>query len=456
MATSAITSPRATAALSRLTPEQELTFELWRNEALSVMPYAAPLLYRFSVFNAPGLNTMACDAGLRLYIDMDYCLARGDRWCAEGLLHECMHIYGRHFERAKSYGVGDDSQQQRDWNIATDAANNDDLIEVGCSTLATGEDPTPSMLNQANHLTPEHYYDVIRAKRKGQPQQPPSGQPQPGSGEASGSGLPAHIDAFSGCGSVSGGQNAPCELPQDGGQFGTSASAISNDEIANAIEDMAQQATTYSSNSRGTVPAGVLSEASIILAPPVVDWRSKIIPRLSRACAVAGTGRSTYTKVNRRLRNVSVGGRRVIYPGKVRPQRSLVTIRDTSGSMSDDYDLPRASGEIINIAKRVGVRGKNLQVIDVDAHAYDPVPFTSQTSIRGVRGRGGTDLCRGFEKIAELGLNPDAVIVLSDTGTPWPQETLPYPVFVVGIGQYAPDTKPDNMPDSFFYIKAQL
>lgn len=281
MAPTTSANPRATAALSRLTPEQSLAFELWRNEALTLMPYAAPLLYRFSVFNAPGLGTMACDEGLRLYLDMDYCIKRGDAWSSQGLLHECMHVYGRHFERARRHGVPSEAQALRDWNIASDCSNNDDLIQIGCKTLATGEDPTPSMLSQPDHLTPEHYYDVIRRKRAQQPPQPQGGHPQNGQGQPSpGDGsdpVTAAIDAFSGCGSISGGQMAPCELPRDGGEFGESASAIDGDELTEAIENMASSALEHeSSRGRGTVPSGVLSEAKIILAPPVVDWRSKI------------------------------------------------------------------------------------------------------------------------------------------------------------------------------------
>lgn len=416
------TNVRAAASVLLLDDRQSVLFHQWRNKALEIMPYAAPLLFRFRALNAPGLGTMACDKGMRLYLDMGYIEGRGLSWAADGLLHECMHIYGMHFDRASVLGL-DTAAQLRLWNIAGDMANNDDLVPIGCSTLGTGEDPMPKMIGMDDHLNAETYYAVLRKKSQGQAAKKPAS----GTGD-SGDGIPK----FSGCGSVSGGEAAPCELGADGGQVGQKGAALSADEITEAITQMANQATEHS-KSRGNVPTGIIEMAATITAPPAANWKRTLLSGVSRVVRRAGSGSSDWSRINRRKHHIRVGGRRVIYPSTVTRKPFIVVIRDTSGSMGDT-ELSRASAEVVNISARAGVRGKHLLVIDVDARAYEPIPFRDAKQLRTVRGRGGTDMRMGLDKVAEMKEAPSAVIVLSDLDTPWPAHRTPWPLFIVGVG----------------------
>ncbi|KQP62820.1 DUF2201 family putative metallopeptidase [Nocardioides sp. Leaf285] len=145
-----------------LTPEQDLAFQAWRADALSVMPYFARPLFSMRVLNAPGLGTFAVDGGYRLYIDFDAVMPLGAGYCSEALLHECSHLFAGHAAFAEDLGLRS-AEQRKVWNVAGDCAINDDLQDAGCTHVPNPQvHMLPETIGAERNQTPHHYYGVLR------------------------------------------------------------------------------------------------------------------------------------------------------------------------------------------------------------------------------------------------------------------------------------------------------
>lgn len=120
----------------------------------------------------PGLGTVAVDAGYRCYYDPKVVIGWSEDELGNATLealigslaHEVEHPVRRHFERASALGV-QPGEQSKDWNAASDAEINDDLIRDGY-VLPKGYGIFPSTLEQPNGKIAEHYYKAIRKQRK--------------------------------------------------------------------------------------------------------------------------------------------------------------------------------------------------------------------------------------------------------------------------------------------------
>lgn len=437
------------------TEPQMANLMAWRAVALDRMPYFSAMLFSLRVLDGPGLQTFACDAQHRLYIDFDYIEQAG--WsptlCAEALLHECGHLFGQHAERATDSLVRD--EERRDWNCAGDAEINDDLRDAGCTEL-TKMCVLPASLGQEDYQTAETYMEALRAKRKaqqqkrqaqGQPQQQPGGtgsgnsqgqgeqsQSQQGSGSGQGGdGDGGGDQPFAGCGSAAGGQAAPGELGEgdlDGAAEGASGIERERTRIATA-----SNIREYAAKGRGNVPGGLVEIATQVLAPPKVPWRKTLAASVRRGVAkMRGNVDSTYTKRNRRRPTVAFGNDRIVRPGRFAPKPSIAFVRDTSGSMSSD-DIAMLTNEIEGIAKGVGIRGRELRVYDVDAAVHGSVAYKGAKSVEEVHGRGGTDMCVGIEAASQQKPLPSAIVVGTDGWTPWPTERLAVPLIICIVPQ---------------------
>ncbi len=116
-----------------ITTEQQAELVVWRAEALELMPYMSSILLNLRPVNAPGLGTFACDQHYRLYTDFDAVSKMSPQFYAQALLHECAHL-AHDVERAEEHGVP--REDRMTLNVAADCANNDDLIDAGCTALA--------------------------------------------------------------------------------------------------------------------------------------------------------------------------------------------------------------------------------------------------------------------------------------------------------------------------------
>lgn len=391
-----------------LTASEREAFTAARVRALGWQPYLASALFGLAPLAAPGLDTMGVDAQWRVYIDP----AVFDRWGAEAsgavLLHEVNHLVRDHAARATAHGVGSKAEHDA-WNLAGDAESNDDLVAAevplpeGCIT--------PGVLGQPDGLTAELYYDSLD-----RPQ-----EPQDGSDRGD--------EAEDGCGSGAGGQAGSWELSA-GDPLAPGMTAAEGELVRRKVAaDVAEAAR--SAKGRGTIPAGLVRWADDVLRPPVVPWRRVLAVAIRRALADRA-GRVDYSYARPSRRQIP----RVVLPAMRQPVPTVGVVVDTSGSMSAD-DLAAAMSEVKGICARVGVRGERLRVLAVDATAAAPQPVRRVEAIR-LTGGGGTDMRVGIAAAEALRPGVDAVVVLTDGGTPWPDAAGRARLVVGLIG--SPDT----------------
>jgi predicted metal-dependent peptidase len=440
-----------------ITAEQQSNLVAWRAEALELMPYMASVLLNLRPLNAPGLRTFACDARYRLYIDFDEVTPLGARFCAEALLHECCHLFAHDSERAEEHGVK--PHERMTFNISADCANNDDLIDAGCASLAEHA-MTPSKIGAPDYQTAEFYFDFLKQTQDDDESgdDPQGGQPSSGDGEGESSGegngqqsgdgqgqsssqsAPGdnQNEGWTGCGSAAGGEKAPCELDEDDDANGA-APAANDVEIKITDIATATEIKEYASKHPGTTPRGLVERADQILKPSELGWRQILSSAVRRAAASrAGDFDTTYSRRARRQSHREFGGGTLIQPGIESPVPRLVIVRDTSGSMSPD-DLNTVTSEVDAIAKQLGVRGENLIVLDVDAEVAATRKYRKASDLAEIAGRGGTDMCVGIEAAAVLRPAPSAIVVITDGWTPWPDVKTRVPVVVCIVGPGAND-----------------
>lgn len=396
-----------------LTHDEDLWLQNVRVDALGKMPYMAPILYAFRPVSAPGLGTWAVDKGLRLYIDFEHERPFGLEHAAQSMLHEAMHIVSADYAVPDELGV----KPSMATNIVTDAANNDDLFDAGCTIFKDDNEwgyITPKTLGAPRHKTPHEYWKYI-----------PEGAKQGASGDASGD--PA------GCGSGAG-NPWEGELPSDN-SLGGSAPAATATEVDRVRTAVATDAVEHSAKGRGHVPGHLMTRFERMLAPQPVRWQNvlrRIIPMLSKRGG--GGSRETYKRRDARRHRQSVGGgKRVVYPTYEVPQHRLVTIRDTSGSMNVD-DLAEETAQIEQIARRMGVQGDNLRIVDFDSNSARAFKF-GQGDLYAAGGRGGTDMARAVKEAAALDPKPTCIVVFTDGMTGWPSDPVGVPVVVGVIGR---------------------
>lgn len=464
------------------TADEQADFSVWRTLALARMPYMASLLFSVRLVTAPGLGTFAVDAGHRLYIDFDQVRDWGPVACGEVLLHEVGHLFADHAGQAEEFGI--DPTQQRAWNAAADMSLNDDLVQAGCEHIAaTGL--LPSAVGADDFQTAKHYFDVIQDLQDQQQQSgdgdsgdqgedtgsdPSDGQPDhdggsPGNDESDDDNDPGQDqrhqpvggnEPFSGCGSASGGQQAPCELDEDEDLDGQAPPA-STSEHNRVLVSTAAQITEHSSMGRSSVPAGLVEQAELLLAPSVTPWQRVLGSMVRRSVRFrSGALLANHTTRDRRRHDVmlSPGGSKVIYPGRKSPKIRVAVVRDTSGSMSN-HDLSTATSEVVAISRRLRIRGKDLTVLDTDAATHSRRGFTRAQDLAQVHGRGGTDMRVGIEAALRTPGGADVIVVLTDGMTPWPHERPRVPVVACLIGDGA-EQAAGLMPDWLPHVVADI
>lgn len=479
--------------------EMQAELQAYRAAALEMFPYFSHIILTLRVLNAPGLGTWAVDFHHRLYIDFEAVRAKDFQWNVESVAHEASHLFAEHGLIPAELGVTSRADLKT-LNAANDFSINDDLDEGGCTTFRddkmlpvfigapNGQTPhyyydlLKKMQAQAQARNPQPKCGTCGQKTN-QPQQPSQqgqgqgqqgdgntgdqsgagdghGQPgqgdgaqQPGAGdEPGGSGQPSASASqgscsecgqqqgpYKGCGSGSGGEAWAGELGEhdDFGGLAPAASEVEREAIrlatAAAIKD-------YVAKGRGTVPGGLVEIADMILAPSKTPWEQILAGAIRQPLRRrSGSQRVDHNRRNRRRHNETImtadGRRKVIVPGYFKPTPRLVTIRDASGSMAA-YDEAMANREIVSIAKKAGVRGEDLIVMDVDARVQTVKKYKNRSTLREVTGRGGTSMTAGIRAVWESKDRPDVIVVLTDGGTDWPTEPGPVPVIAVIVPQH--------------------
>ena len=437
-----------------LTEAQQSDLAAWRATALERMPYMATILLNFRPLNAPGLGTFACDQHMRLYIDFDAVTPWGTATCAEALLHECCHIFAHDAERSAEFGV---TPQTNDlWNMASDAANNDDLVAAGCVHLVEIGAILPATFTLPENETAEFYMQHLVEQYPDTGQQGTTGQQNTGT---QGTGTPdgstaAGDQPFAGCGSVSGGKSAPCELDPGDSAGGTAPAATATEQRVIDI-GTATAIREHAGKHPGSIPGSLTEMAERRLTPSEVPWRQVLASAIRRASAMrAGDFDTTYSRRNRRRSTVDFGDDgRALQPGIFSPTPTLVVVRDTSGSMTDAA-LGTVTSEIEGISRQLGIRGNDLRVLDVDVNVQAVRSYKAPDDLREASGRGGTDMTVGLNAALAMRPTPGAVVVITDGYTPMPTERVKTPVVFCIVGAGATDQGVlDSVPEWIRVVK---
>jgi predicted metal-dependent peptidase len=235
------------------------------------------------------------------------------------------------------------------------------------------------------------------------------------------------------------GQPRPWELPPndpDTPALGDFDRQSLREEVARRIVEAAK--------SRGTMPAGWVRWAEEVLRPRV-DWR-KQLRRVVRGAISEGFGHRLDFSYRRPHRRAAIYHPFILpaLQGERRPRIAVVV--DTSGSITDKA-LCQALMEVRAVLEQLRTR---ITVIPCDAVPYEAVQILNRRDwelARGkMRGGGGTDMRAGIRAAMALEPLPDAIIVLTDGYTPFPDPPRPTePPIIWGIWQYG-DEEPPQPP----------
>ena len=354
--------------------------------AVRQQPYLAIALHSLQVRWVKDYGTFGVDQWWRMYVDP----ARVDEWdvpeIGAVLLHEVWHLLRDHHARAEAAGVADEQRLQ--WNRAADAEINDDLVAAGMPL--PGDPVLPKHFGKPTGLLAEEYYAA----------RPRSTTP---------------------CDCGSGADGAPRE--HEDGPPSAEAPGLTPTQ-ADMVRVTCAREIDEAARTRGDVPAGWRRWAEGQLTAKV-DWRTVLASYVRRAMASA-SGAVDYSW-SRPSRRTAPG---VLLPALRRPVPTIAVVVDTSASV-DDVMLSQALAEIDGALSSAGARRGDVTVLACDAAVHARQRVRSGTGVR-LPGGGGTDMRVGIAAALALRPRPDAVLVLTDGDTPWPQEQPRVPL-VVGL-----------------------
>lgn len=320
-----------------------------------------------------------------------------------GMLHEVGHLLRDHAKRCE-----ENSYDAETWNLAGDAAINDDLVLAGCKPLTSDMMPNkiidPSTgAPMRDGLPEESYYAALRRQPKGEGGKGSNGR-RPGAGK---------------CGGVSG--NPTDGLPEDGplsqASGGRSAAEVERikKQVAGAIQEHVKQ------HGAGSVPGGWKVWGDLQLTPPKIRWQDKL-RRAVRASVAKTKGLVDYHYSRPSRRQWALGYSRgaPILPSMFAPQPRLGVFVDTSGSMGPD-DLQLAMSEVSGVLKSSGAEVL-FGVCDAQVHGIrkvrDPL-----TACKMLTGGGGTNFVPVFTELFNMPREhrPHVVVFLTDGDGPAPE-----------------------------------
>jgi predicted metal-dependent peptidase len=199
--------------------------------------------------------------------------------------------------------------------------------------------------------------------------------------------------------------------------------------LSKEIDQALRQGMILAGKMKGDVDRSITE-----LLTPKVDWREALREFVTSFCQDKDV--STWRKPNRRWVDQNV-----YLPSLVGESVGpLVVAVDTSGSI-DGPVLNEFLTEVVSICNTVVPGCIDLLYWDTQVarhEKYEPDSFSSIMQSTKPRGGGGTNVCSVFEYVKGKGMKPEAVVVLTDGYTPWP-ESVDVPVlFAINTDKVAP------------------
>jgi predicted metal-dependent peptidase len=359
-------------------------------------PFLAAAVFAMQVVERPGINTVAVDAGFRLYLDGSYVRRLSTVDLGKLLIHHVGHLLRVHAERAVEADVVSDLAPL--WVRACDAEINDDLPED--DLLPDHIRTLPQTFGAAPGQFAEQYYTHLRSRRGLRWRTWARREPR--------------LD----CGSAADGQARSWD-DSDGG-IDTDTAALIRIQVASAVR-------AHADTDPDAVDGSWMRWAEQALGVRI-DWRRLLAAEIRRGLHSA-PGLSDYTHRRPSRRRAATPG--VILPSLHQPVPSLAIVCDTSASM-DQALLAEALTHVDTIVRATTRQRARVPVIACDS-TVRAVRYVARGSDVDLSGGGTTDLAAGIDAAAQLRPRPSLIAVLTDGETRWPARPPAGARVVVGL-----------------------
>jgi len=370
--------------------------------------YFAPALFTLIPVKTDQIASMAVDTRWRLYYNDEWVAAHSVEENAAVLIHEVSHLLREHEARKQATAVKNPTL----WNTATDCEINDDLTAEG---LPLPDDPPlPGKYGLLTGENAETYYRQLYVQ-----------------GSDPTTELHTRAGAGIDCGSGAHGEPRPWELPDDDGSPG-GVPGVDPVKAQLVRRDVAQRLLDRSGDA-GDAPLGWRRWASMVLAPKV-DYMATIRHAVRKALRDSTLGRYDRTYKRPHRRQACYG--EFLMPSFHQPRPRPGFLIDTSGSM-EDTQLARAVAELGGLTRQLGCSTEVVVACcDVVVHDVKKVFNAAQLEMYG---GGGTDIGAGLRWFIDRKRGPiDLLVIVTDCQTPWPEETPPFPVITIRVGDGDP------------------
>lgn len=410
--------------------------------------------------------TMAVDSVGRLYVNPQWCL----QWSAEQngyvLLHEMLHNLLDHAARRMEYLPNPTPDQLEKWNIAADLCIQQVLMPFDGYRPSVGVkfEDYAHIKGMQRGLSTEKYFSLLsQHEDDGGAVPPPPGRPDPdapdGEVPSGGGGGDEQQDGDNGPGS---GDDADGEQDGDGSDAGGgnakgkgtrkqghTQSGSASDGIPQDYELEKDMASVGANLARlEEVREQMEKDPHISIGSGMGTVRESLNRRLRRqpdpfdrlrnivgqhTAAPMGTDEPTYRRRNRRQECDDLP-----IAGVIRFSPECVIIIDTSGSMGNPKVSDRAARAMTAISQGLR-RVQNPRVIAWDGGLRCDKRISSLQQFEWIGG-GGTSMDEAVV-MADQKYRPEAIVLVTDCGTSWPEKRTRAKLIVAMVDKYSPPPK---------------
>ncbi len=332
-------------------------------------PFFASILLRRPLIKDDSIPTLAVDAKGKIYYNEKFLESLTVPQVVWGLCHEVGHVIGQHAVRRGT-------RNPKKYNYAGDAWINDTL------TAAKVGEPIPNCVNMPGSKddTVENIYDKLPDDE--------GGDGPGGTGE----------DIIYGDHENGGKPLTPDEVREIEG------------EIKVQIAEAAQAAKM-----RGMLPAKLAE-----LVADLLEVKTPWYEILEKHCVARVNQGQSWRRPNKRFVDVYLPS-----TDKLPQMGELVVQVDVSGSISE-LELKYYNGHLSRIIEQCRPAKTHVLYVDTAVVRHDEFDCGEEVKLTFMKG-GGTDMPVGFDFLAEQGIDPDVMVILTDGYTPFGEDPG-YPV----------------------------